>query len=102
MMKPMTRLARPNCSSMGGMNELKMGHTILMPKKPKPRINVLSQGKDRRDLCAPVQETLPRYVVDGRGYSAKRFRINTALCPPKPKALLMKVSTRFARATLGT
>jgi hypothetical protein len=27
------------------MNELKMGQMMEMPKKPKPRINVLRQGK---------------------------------------------------------
>jgi hypothetical protein len=57
MMKPMTRLANPNCSSIGGMNELKMGHTMLMPKNPKPRMNVLLQGKDRCAMFAPVKMT---------------------------------------------
>jgi hypothetical protein len=55
MMKPMTRLVSPNCSSMGGMNELKMGHTMLMPKNPKPRMNVLLQGKDRCAMFTPLE-----------------------------------------------
>ena len=45
MMKPIAPAARPRFSSIGGMNELKMGQMMEMPKKPKPRMNVLRQGK---------------------------------------------------------
>ena len=47
MMKPMTVAARPRSCSIGGIRLLNKGQTMLMPKKPKPRMKVLRQGNER-------------------------------------------------------
>ena len=52
-------------------------------------------------LAAALRVAPPGLTRTAPGYASKRRKTATAFWPPKPKPLMIAVSTRFSRATSG-